>query len=160
MTSAYEIFARAERIERAGAELYRRIAERFPWSAEDLATLKRLAEEEIQHATRVRLLAAHYRNDPKLFTVSRLDEERLAEVEALAWRLADDVERGRWDRDLRGLKAHLADLEAQVGASHADVLARCADVRIAEFFRELARQDHEHHAMILASGAELRWETG
>jgi hypothetical protein len=149
MTSAYEIFARAEHVELTSAALYRRVADALPWPAQDRDLLLRLEAEEIQHAARVRLLSAHYRNDARLFRLAPTCLAKLAEAEAEAATLADDIDAGRWSDDLQGLKAHMADLESRWGASHADVLAECSDGNVSRFFRELARQDHEHRAILL-----------
>jgi hypothetical protein len=154
MTSAYEIFARAEQVELAGAALYRRVADALPWAAQDRDLLLRLEAEEIQHAARVRLLSAQYRNDPRLFRLAPTCLAKLVEAEAAAEALAQEIDDGRWSDDLSGLKAHMADLEARWGASHADVLAECSDGNVSRFFRDLARQDHEHRAILLGDDAE------
>ncbi len=152
MASAYEIFARAERIELAAAAFYRRLAERFPWSARDLAVLKRLELEEIQHAARVRLLAAQYRNDAKRFQVPTLSIARFDAIEAQGRALSEELESGRWQDDLPGLKTRLVELEALSGASHADVLAEVCDERVGRFFRQLAAQDRQHLALLIGLG--------
>ena len=151
MASAFEVFTRAERLERASAELYGLLSRRFPWSDEDRALLQRLAEEATQHAARVRLLSAQYRNDPR--TV-RVDAAALASVELMERAIEElvaDIQRGRWNDDLVGLKARIADLEGEGQASHADLLAEGSDPRVKTFFRELARQDHSHRALLLGS---------
>jgi rubrerythrin len=149
MTTAYDIFARAERVELAAAALYRRVAAMLPWSGADRELLLRLEEEEFQHAARIRLLAAQYRNDPRLFQISSALLQRFDEVDAAGRELLQEIEGGRWIDDLQGLKIRIAQMEEQSGASHAEALAESADERIAQFFRLLARQDHEHRAMLL-----------
>jgi rubrerythrin len=148
MASAYEIFRRAERVELAAAELYRVLADSFPWSAEDRALLKRLEQEEIQHAARVRLLAAQYRNDTHLFE-GGIDISSLAQMEREAASLLEEVQSGRWNGDLEGLKRRIAEAEDRCSSSHAHALAQNADPAIRGFFHELAEQDQAHRDMLL-----------
>jgi rubrerythrin len=149
MSTAYDIFARAERVELAAAALYRRVAGMLPWSGADRELLLRLEEEEFQHAARIRLLAAQYRNDPRLFQISSAVLERFDEVDAAGRELLREIEDGRWTQDLQGLKARIAEMEERCGATHAEALADSADERIGRFFRLLAKQDREHRAMLL-----------
>jgi rubrerythrin len=148
MVSAFEIFSRAEHLERTAAELYRVVAETFPWSADEGALFRALAQEEFQHAARVRLLAAQYRNDARGFSVGRAALERMGVAERALSGLRSEISEGRWADDLPGLKARLADLEGGYHGSHADLLAQDSDPRISAFFRELARQDRAHLAML------------
>jgi rubrerythrin len=147
--SAYEVFSRAERIELAAAALYRRVAARFPWSVRERRVFEALEREEIQHAARVRLLTSQYRNDSRLFDVRELDLHRLEAAEDTVQAVVAEVDSGRWDRDPDGLKERLLDMEERAAASHADVLADCADDRVAWLFDELSKQDGEHHALLL-----------
>ena len=149
MVSAFEIFLRAERIERDAAALYRRLLDSFPWPESDRDVLKRLEQEEIQHAARIRLLTAQYRNDGRLFQVPRASLERLAAIDVAWQQFVAELDEGRWGEDLEALKRRIGDLEERCGASHAEVLADCADPRVADFFRELGRQDDEHRAILL-----------
>jgi rubrerythrin len=153
MTTAYEIFARAERLELAAATLYRRVMEMLPWGAEDRDILLRLEQEELQHAARVRLFGTHYRNDPRLFQLSALVLEHLDEVDAASQALSQEIEDGRWAGDLQGLKERIARMEEHSVASHAETLAECSsDGRVARFFRDLAQQDRGHRALLLGRG--------
>ncbi|MFL5263579.1 MAG: hypothetical protein ACJ79R_21650 [Anaeromyxobacteraceae bacterium] len=149
MPSAYEVFSRAERIELAAAALYRRVSARFPWSVSERRVFEALEREEIQHAARVRLLTSQYRNDSRLFDVRELDLGILEAVEDAVQAVVAEVDSGRWDGDPEGLKARIVDMEERAGASHADVLADCADARVAWLFDELSKQDGEHHALLL-----------
>lgn len=58
MATTYQVFEQAERIERTAADLYRLLAEQFAADPAARALFVRLEEEEHQHASRVRLLAA------------------------------------------------------------------------------------------------------
>jgi len=149
MASAFEIFSRAEQFERAAGELYGLISRSYPWDEGDRAIFDQLAQEEMQHAARVRLLAAHYRNDAALF---KLDRAALASIERAGRGLEDvraAVSAGRWQDDLPGLKAHLADLEERSHATHAELLAEGSDAGVRAFFLELASQDRTHRDLLL-----------
>jgi rubrerythrin len=154
MASAFEIFSRAEQFERAVGELYAVIAESYPWDEGDRAIFERLAQEELQHAARVRLLAAHYRNDAALFKLDRPALDRIERAERNVEDMRAAVSAGRWQDDLPGLKAQLADLEDPSHATHAELLAEGADARVRAFFLELARQDRAHRDLLL--GAKRR----
>jgi len=153
MASAFEIFSRAERVERASSELYALVAECFPWPAEDGALLRRLAEEEVQHAARIRLLAARYRSDARAFAVETDALAGLERTEQALGALRSEISAGRWASDLPGLKDRLANLEEGSHGSHADLLARASDPAVGAFFRALASQDRAHVAMLRGSPA-------
>lgn len=158
MASAYHLFKAAEQLETEAGKLYRLLAERFghDHAARDLFC--RLAEEEDQHALRIRLLFAQYRNDPKLFegagalSAAAPDvDELLREMAGLAARL----EAGSWGNDLADVQQHLAAVEERCAEVHAHFLARGANPEVSRFFEELARQDREHQRLLaaLAPGA-------
>ncbi|HET9595082.1 MAG TPA: hypothetical protein VFP65_05860 [Anaeromyxobacteraceae bacterium] len=151
MASAFEIFSRAEQFERAAAELYAAIARSYPWGEDDRALFERLSQEELQHAARVRLLAAHYRNDAALFHLERGALASIEGAERSIEEMRSAVASGRWRDDLPGLKAHLADLEERSHATHAELLADGADARVRGFFLELARQDRTHRDLLLGA---------
>jgi rubrerythrin len=154
MASVYEIFARAERIERTAAEVYRVLGESFDWTPSDRALFKRLEQEEIQHAARIRLLSARYRTDAHLFDAQELSLKPLDDLERAGQALLDEIGQGRWIDDLEGLKARLAELERASSASHADVLAACAEPAVTAFFEELAAQDRGHGQLLLGALAQ------
>lgn len=142
MASAYQLFHKAERVERLSAEVYGALAIRFRGDPEAHALFVRLQLEEEQHASRVRLFAAHYRNDRRLpveADAAELDA-CIAECEqALA-----EVESGAWGEDLAEVKARLAALEARLAHGHAELMARNAAPALREFLAQLAAMDTEH----------------
>jgi rubrerythrin len=152
MTSTYELFQMAERLEDLSAKLYLVLAERFERvpSARDL--FRRLSAEEVQHAARVRLLAAHYRNDPRMFDSGEL-RSQTSDFSVLLAEATDAIEavtRGDWGDDLDGILDRLALVEERCAAFHAKVLARAAAPKVAAFFQELGQQDHEHQRLLAA----------
>lgn len=148
MTS-YGVLEKAEQVERAAAKAYRSGAAALRGSPES-ALLHRLADEEEQHAIRVRLLAARYRHDARLF--QNVDFKLVAlDAELAAWgALHREIESGRFEGDGPGLLRCLADLEEKSAQSHAQVLAESADPVVADFFRKLAEQDRAHRELLAA----------
>jgi rubrerythrin len=146
VASPYQLFRHAERVERLSAELYRALADRFPDDAEARALFSRLEAEEEQHANRVRLLAAHYRNDPKLPV-----EADAGELEACAAECEQaiaEVEAGAWNGDAAAVRRRLAALEERLARAHADLLARNASPALREFLAQLAALDSAHARLL------------
>lgn len=149
MGSAYPFFDVAERLELACAEIYQALAALFEDQPGARELFRRLADEERQHASRVRLLAARYRHDASLFggveTVARRLEPLLAE--ALAVR--DRIGAGAWAADLDIVRGELADLEDRFQAAHAQVIAGLGDAGLRHFFEQMAAQDEAHRELLL-----------
>lgn len=146
LATTYQIFATAERIEEISAETYRLLAEQLADEPGARALFRRLAEEELQHAQRVRLLASRYRHDSRLLgavSAAALDEV-LAEAEAT---LAA-VQRGGFARTLAEARQKLAEVEARSSRAHAELIASEGHPALREFFRRLAAQDRAHQEFL------------
>lgn len=146
MASNVLLFEAAERIETLSGRIYGALAKVFGGDPDARALFVRLQAEEEQHASRVRLLAAHYRRDAKLAVdgeAAELEACSAAAAQALA-----EVEAGRWGADLDEVKRRLAALEEALARAHAHLLARSASPALREFFAVLAEQD-EAHARLL-----------
>ena len=142
----YEYFGRAEEIELASAAIYAKLADDFADEPRVSSTFKQLADEERQHAARIRLMRDQYRSTPQLFNrVERLDEE-LENIERYVAQLRDEVERGAWGKDLTSVHPRLALMEDRL-TLHAERMAREADPRVRGFFEALAQQDHAHRRL-------------
>ncbi len=146
MTSPYQLFRRAERVERLSSELYRALAAAFRDDPEAHALFSRLEVEEDQHANRVRLLAAHYRNDPKLPVEA--DPGELEACAAECEQAIAEVEAGGWRGDLAETRRRLAALEERFARAHADLLARNASPALREFLAQLAALDSAHARLL------------
>ncbi|HEY6101082.1 MAG TPA: hypothetical protein VIW03_16720 [Anaeromyxobacter sp.] len=149
MASPYQLFHRAERVERLSAHVYGALAARFRGDAEAHALFVRLQTEEEQHASRVRLLAAHYRNDPKLPVEA--DAGELDVCAAECERAIAEIEVGAWGTDLAEVKGRLAALEERLARAHADLLARNAAPALREFLAQLASLDAAHARLLESS---------
>jgi rubrerythrin len=151
MASAYRVFKSAEQLETLAGDLYRLLALRFVDDEMACDLFRRLAEEEDQHALRIRLLFAQYRNDPRLFEgppgAAAPDVEAL--VQEMAAVLAG-LEAGEWGRDLDDVQRLVGLLEDRCAEVHAHLLARGAHPEVRRFFEELARQDREHQRLLAA----------
>lgn len=150
MSSAYALFAAAERLELLAAELYRLLAERFAANEVVRAVFQRLHQEEIQHAARVRLLVSQYRNESALFGDAMLFEGApdprplVGQLEAIV----REVEAGGWGTNLTEIRARLVDLERRCVSLHAQFMAAGAPPEISSFFAVLAEQDEEHERLL------------
>lgn len=145
--STFDLFKCAERIEAASAALYAALARRFDDHPGARALFVQLGAEELQHASRIRLVAASYRNDSGV--VERVHgakelEACLAESE----RALADVEAGIWGSDLAQVKRRLRFLEAELSRAHAHLLLEDGDAGLREFFRQLAAQDVAHAELL------------
>ena len=150
MPSIHALFAAAERVELLTAELYRLLADRFAATEPIRELFRKLREEEIQHAARVRLLASQYRNDSGLFRRAALfdgapDPTRmLVELEATV----RDVAAGAWGDDLLEVRRRLVEMETRCVSLHAQFMVAGAPREIASLFEELARQDEQHERLL------------
>lgn len=146
--SSYRVLEKAEAVERAAARAYRAGAAALRGTRQG-GLLSRLADEEDQHAARVRLLAARYRHDASLF--QNVDFKLVVlDAELAAWGAAhQEIEAGRFGGDPAALLARLASLEEQSTQSHAHVLAAGADPVVAQFFEQLAVQDRAHRDLLV-----------
>jgi hypothetical protein len=142
MASPYQLFHRAERVERLSGDVYAALAARFRHDAETHALFARLAAEEEQHASRVRLLASHYRHDPKLPVDA--DAGELEACAAECEQAIGEIEAGAWDGDVSEVKRRLVALEKHLARAHADLLARNAVPALRDFLAQLASLDSAH----------------
>jgi rubrerythrin len=148
MGSTYQLLEKAERLELLAQDLYLALAGRFGGEAREL--FKRLAAEEAQHAARVRLLAARYRQDKKLVAslaadTTLMDRLLVEAEEALAAALA-----GAWDGDPQAALQGAAELERRFCQAHAQSLSQDAHPDLRAFFEQLAAQDKAHEALLKA----------
>jgi hypothetical protein len=151
VASTYQLFGRAERIEATCARIYGALAKAFRDDPATHALFAHLEREEEQHASRVRLLAAHYRHDPKLAVEA--DAAELDACLADGGRALAEIEAGQWGSDLDAVKPRLAALEERLATAHAHLIARSASPAIRAFFEALALQDEAHAKLLSGMGA-------
>ncbi|HET6439785.1 MAG TPA: ferritin family protein [Anaeromyxobacter sp.] len=146
MATTFEVFEKAERIEQLAAEGYRLLADRFGGDAEARELFRRLSDEELQHASRVRLLAARYRHDSRILGALPVPvalDEMLAEAEE-ALRA---IQAGSFARTAEEALEKAAEMEERFSRAHADLLAREGHPALRAFFRQLAEQDGVHEKL-------------
>lgn len=146
VSTTWQLLERAEQVEVASARLYGALARRFRDAPEIRALFARLELEEQQHASRIRLLAAHYRNDSKLPLEARPDELEACLAEAA--RALSEIEAGRWPAELAEVRERLRDLEARLSKAHAELISKGAPAPLRSFFETLALQDEEHARLL------------
>jgi rubrerythrin len=142
MATTYQLLQKAEQLELLAGQLYQALAGRHAGPARDL--FERLAGEEVQHAARIRLLAARYRQDPRLFSAAVTDGAQLDALLVEAAALIEAVRAGQWDGDPAESLRRAADLERRYAVAHAQVLTQEAVPGLRAFFEQLAAQDRAH----------------
>jgi rubrerythrin len=148
VASAYPFFDVAEKLELACAEIYQALAELFEAQPAARELFRKLADEERQHASRVRLLAARYRHDARLFGGVETFADRLAPLLAEALAVRDRIRAGAWVADLEIVRGELVDLEDRFQAAHAQVIAGLGDPGLRRFFEQMAAQDDAHRELL------------
>jgi hypothetical protein len=146
--STFDLFRRAERIESVAAEIYGVLARRFSGNPDAYALFTQLEAEEQQHAARVRLLAASYRNDSKLLREVNGASELAACLADAEGALAE-VRAGGWGRGLTEVLARVARLEDRLVCAHANLLALNGDGALREFFEKLTEMDDAHVELLV-----------
>jgi rubrerythrin len=145
--TTYDLLTRAEKIERVSGEIYAGLAETFAEEPSLSTTLKQLAQEEIQHAARIRLLRTQYQSTPGLCAQLERAKEELGEIEAFVFGLRDELTSGRLGRDLALVRPRLIEMEERL-CLHAERMARGADAGIRRFYEALAKQDQVHRRLL------------
>ncbi len=148
MGSAYPFFDTAYRLEEACAEIYDALALQFESEADGRDLFRQLALEERQHAARVRLLAARYRHDPRLFDSVDMVARTLDVLLAEARGVLERVREGAWASDLAAAREEMLRLEARFQSAHAEVIAALADPGLKRFFESMAAQDEGHRRLL------------
>lgn len=148
MATTYELFDAAERIEVVCAAVYAELAARFAGDRDARALFERLRDEELQHASRVRLFASRYRHDPRLLERTPVDAGPLHRAVADAEATLAEIRAGWWEVGLAAAKARLAEMEDRLARAHAERLARDAHPDVRRFFERLAEQDAGHRELL------------
>jgi rubrerythrin len=149
MPSTYQLLEKAERLELLAEQLYQALARRFGGEAKGL--FQRLAAEEAQHAARVRLLTARYRQDKRLVAALAADTTLLDRLLLEAGEAVAAVNAGAWDGDPHAALRAAAELEHRFCQAHAQALSAEAHPDLRAFFEQLAAQDKAHQDLLAAA---------
>jgi rubrerythrin len=145
--SNYEKLAQAEKLEILAAKMYEAAAQRYANDDEARSLFLRLAEEEEEHARRIRMLASIYAGDRKLATDVSFpigDFEALAaDAEAVTRRLNSNQ-----PLELHEFLVLVDALETRMANAHADLLARSGDPKLRRLFEFLSHQDKGHATLL------------
>lgn len=147
MATNYDVFEKAERIEALCAEVYRLLAAQFAADAGARELFSLLQEEELQHATRVRLLAARYRHDTRLLG-AQVGPPELDQMLAEVQETQREIEQGSFASTVQQARARLTLMEDRFVHAHAELIAGAGHPALREFFRQLAEQDRGHQELL------------
>lgn len=143
-----DCFEAAVQVETLMRDLYLRLAAVRGDEPRSRDLFLRLADEEEQHAQRIRLLARHQGPGPWASeTATRIQAELASmsgELQAIAREIGEQGEGLPRDTLLR----RLVEAERRAGVIHAEVLARTTEIEVQMLFWALARQDVHHEALL------------
>lgn len=143
-----ECFEAAVQVEHLMRDIYVGLAERYAGDPARTEMFRTLAEEEEQHAHRIRLLART--QDTAAWaqeTADRIAENLEAmstELLAIVQEMGDDFEGAPPD----GLLRRVMEAEEHCSSIHAEVLAQTAEIDVQMLFSALAKQDVRHKTML------------
>lgn len=141
-------FALAERAELLAAKIYEALAARFPDDPEAAAVFRRLREEELQHAFRVRMLLGKFMSQPAAFIDLGVDSEFLDAALATAEATLLDLERNGKTLTFEQACAVALELEHTLAVSSSAMMTAEADPGIKRFFASLVEQDKSHEDLL------------
>jgi rubrerythrin len=147
VATTYQLFEKAERIEEICAEAYHLLADQFSDDPEARDLFLRLETEELQHASRVRLLAARYRHDSRLLGAA-VDAAGLDRMLAEANEVLLAIRRRSFAPTAGQACARAAELEERFARAHAELIASEGHPALREFFTRLAAQDRGHQELL------------
>lgn len=146
MADNHQLLEKAERLELLAQQIYEALAQRYGGETREI--FQKLAAEESQHASRIRLLSARYRQDRRLVASLAVDTPLLDRLLIEAGEALVAVQAGAWDGDARAAMASAAELETRFCQAHAQSLAQGALPELRAFFEQLAAQDKAHAALL------------
>ena len=143
-----ECFEAAVQVEHLMRDVYVGLAGHYTRDPARREMLRHLAEEEEQHAQRIRLLART--QDTKTWAQATADriaqnlEAMSSELLAIVQEMGDDFEGAPPD----GLLRRVMKAEEQCSSIHAEVLAESAEIDVQLLFSALAKQDVRHKEIL------------
>jgi len=151
MKTAAQCLGAAARLEMATQELYTELSGRFFHEPYLRELFNRLAEEEHQHAMRIRMLSRHQGNAPWTPEVLERAITSLNSAEAAIEELKKEFFAPAARLDGVTVLRRVAEVETQFNAVHAEDLAKSLDPAIQKLFTSLAEQDTKHRDLIRAA---------
>jgi rubrerythrin len=151
MKTASQCLGAAVRLELAAQELYTELSGRFFHEPYLRDLFHRLAEEERQHAMRIRMLSRHQGNAPWTPEVLQRAVTALNSAEAAIAGLKKEFSAPSARLDGVTVLRRVGEVETQFNAIHAEDLAKSLDPTIQKLFSSLAEQDTKHRDLIRAA---------
>jgi rubrerythrin len=146
--NAAECFEAAVQVEILMRDVYVRLADRYAVEAKLKEVFLRLAEEEEQHAHRIRLLAKTQGVGPWGEKIAARISKDLAAMSVDLLAMVADLEKD-WDgRNARDVLRRVMEAEDRASAIHAEELAETAEIDVQMLFWSLARQDVRHKELL------------
>lgn len=142
---------KAEELEQAARRLYLQLAGRLGASPSTAETLRALADEEAQHALRLRMLRDRYARQPSIVEGVTLD---LAEMDAILSEVAvleEFFAREPFAMSVKEAACFMIQLEERFAAAHAHAMINTSD-ELRDFFQSLAKQDVAHARVLAGLG--------
>jgi rubrerythrin len=148
-----QCFEVAEKIELLMRDIYARLSTLHERNPRKQAMFRQLAEEEEQHAHRIRLLARHQGNDAWAQEAADRISRDLNGMAAELLQIVEELDAAREAPVPEELLRRVMDAESRCGSIHAEELARSAESDVRVLFHALAKQD-VHHKELLETVAE------
>jgi rubrerythrin len=143
-----ECFEAAEQVENLMRDVYVGLAARYSGDPAKKAMFRSLADEEEQHARRIRLLARHQSGgawaQDTADRIARNLGDMSADLLAMVAEIGEDFEGAPPEDLLR----RIMDAEDQCSSIHAEVLAQTAEIDVQLLFSALAKQDVRHKELL------------
>jgi rubrerythrin len=143
-----ECFEAAVQVEHLMRDVYVGLAGRYTRDPARREMLRNLAEEEEQHAQRIRLLAKTQETrtwaNETADRIAQNLEAMSAELLAIVSEMGDDFEGAAPD----GLLRRVMEAEHHCSSIHAEVLAESAEIDVQLLFSALAKQDVRHKEIL------------
>ncbi len=147
MTPA-ECFEAAVQVENLMRDVYARLAGRYAVEPRLKEVFLRLAEEEEQHAHRIRLLARTHAEGPWAERTAERISRDLGGMSTDLLALVADMERDLEGHGAREVIQRVMEAEDRCASIHAEELAETAEIEVRMLFWSLARQDVRHKEML------------
>lgn len=149
----FAVLQKAAAIEEAASSIYRAAARRFASEGHWSELFHRLADEETQHALRVRMLSSRLGRDRQALRDAVLREADLDSLLQEGRDLLKKVESAE-QLELRDLLELVGTMEQRFASVHAQTVLSTGNPDFDQFFGQLAAQDRAHAEML-----SLRHET-
>ena len=143
-----ECFEAAVQVENLMRDVYVRLADRYAAEAKLKEMFLHLAEEEDQHAHRIRLLARTQMGGAWANATANRISKDLGTMSADLLKMVEDLE-AEWDgASARDVLRRVMEAENRCASIHAEELASIAEIDVQMLFWSLSKQDVRHKELL------------